>query len=64
MTIELSDTKLTRERTFYSAMAYLGDTGGVYGALIVLPCWFMSFFSERLFLNEVSKEIPAGDDSQ
>ena len=38
-------------------MILFGDVGGFAGAIILLPTFFMPFYSEKMFKSSLSQEI-------
>lgn len=43
-------------------MQLIGDVGGLYGAIVVIPSLFVSYFAERSFMRAVTKELPTKGD--
>ena len=46
------------EREAYTVFTLIGDVGGFNGAIIILPAFLMSFYSERMFQSAIAKEVP------
>ena len=42
--IILSDTRRIYERSVFNAMMLLGELGGLYGAIVGIPSFFVSYF--------------------
>ena len=59
--LHLSENKYSSERQFYTIFTLLGDLGGFNGAIIILPAYIMSKYSERMYAADVMKEIPVSD---
>ena len=45
----LADNKYVYERSVYTFFALIGDVGGFNGAIIILPTFIMSIYSERMY---------------
>ena len=56
--IRLSDNKYTSERKFYTVLTLIGDLGGFNGAIIILPAYIMSKYSEKMYTADIMEEIP------
>ncbi len=39
----------TAERSKYTVFVLLGDVGGFNGAIMILPAYLMSFYSEKMY---------------
>ena len=45
------------ERKIYSVMELLGDIGGLQGSLYMIGLFVIGFFSRRLFISAIMKNI-------
>ena len=54
----LSPQVTTYEREAYTLMTLIADVGGFNGAIIILPSFFMSIYSSKMYEESVSREIP------
>ena len=54
----LSIKQVTYERQVYSIFTALGDLGGFNSAIMGLPAFFMSIYSECMFNQSLREEIP------
>ena len=52
----LSRYKVLNERTQYTAFDFLSDIGGFWGALILLPNYFMAFYNSKMFAKQLTDE--------
>ena len=48
-TFMLADNKYIYERSVYTFFTLIGDVGGFNGAIIILPTFIMSIYSERMY---------------
>ena len=48
-TFVLADNKYVYERSVYTFFTLIGDVGGFNGAVIILPAFIMSIYSERMY---------------
>ena len=58
LVINLDDKIIKMEREAYTLFTMIGDVGGFNGAIIILPAYIMSFYSERMFRSTLAKEVP------
>lgn len=47
----------TYNRKVYSIMELLGDIGGLQQALVTIGFMFVTFFSRRIFISQIMREI-------
>ena len=40
-------------------MMVLGELGGIYGAIVSIPSFFISYFVQNLFMSAVTDRMPA-----
>ena len=45
-------------------MALGGDIGGLYGIIVGIPSFLLTFFAERLFQKAIAKTMPFKDRSE
>ena len=45
------------ERSAYTFFMLVGDLGGFAGAMMLMPTWFMSWYSARVFQADVMGQI-------
>ena len=57
----LSQNKRLIERHAYTFMTLVGDIGGFTGAIIGLPAYFLSWYSNRMFTASIYEEMPVND---
>ena len=48
-TFHLADNKYVYERSVYTFFALIGDVGGFNSAIIILPTFLMTIYSERMY---------------
>ncbi len=48
----------------YTIFTLLGDIGGFNGAIMIFPAYLMSFYSSRMYQNEISEELPVRNAQQ
>ena len=58
LTVNLDDKIIKMEREAYTLFTLIGDVGGFNGAIIILPAYLMSLYSERMFQSALAKEVP------
>ena len=46
---ELGQTQFTAERSKYTLFILLGDLGGFNGAIMILPAFLMSIYTDSMF---------------
>ena len=46
---KLSNQKYTYTRQVYTVMTMIGDLGGFYGAIVIIPAFLMTIYSENMF---------------
>ena len=56
--VRLSDTKHEYERQVYTVFALIGDIGGFNGAIIMLPTFLMTRYSQCMYKSAIQEEIP------
>lgn len=56
--LELSDTKYESERQVYTFFTMIGDIGGFNSAIIILPAFLMTQYSDRMYTAAIQEEIP------
>ena len=56
--LTLSNLKYQYERSVYTVFTLIGDVGGFNGAIVILPTFIMTIYSERMFKGAISEEIP------
>ena len=56
ITIYLSSKKIIYERTKYSFFTLLSDFGGFYGAIIMIPNLFFSFYAQNMFSKSITSQ--------
>ena len=56
--IHLSPIKHTYERSAFTLMMVLGELGGIYGAIVSIPSFFISHFIQNLFRSAVTDVMP------
>ena len=39
-------------------MMVLGELGGIYGAIVSVPSFFISYFVQNLFMSAVTSQMP------
>ena len=42
----------------------LGELGGLYGALVGIPAYFISYFVEKSFASAIAKRAPVKKDDE
>ena len=52
--VNLSDTKTKSERSAFTMIMLLGEVGGLYGALVGFPAYFISYFVEASFKSAIA----------
>ena len=66
--VHLSDTKKVSERSAFTIIMLLGEVGGLYGAIVGFPAYFISCFVESSFKSAIAELAPVkkddGDDDQ
>ena len=62
-TIILSPIKHTYERATFTLMMLLGELGGLYGAIIGIPSYFISYFTANLFKSALTGLVPLKNSS-
>ena len=50
----LSDTRRISERSAFNVMMLLGELGGLYGALVGIPSYFISSFVQISFMSAIA----------
>ena len=58
LNLELADKMLTAERSKYTFFVLLGDVGGFNAAIMILPAYLMSFYSEKMYQQAVAGQTP------
>ena len=56
--IKLSDKVFIYHRQVYTLFSLIGDIRGFNSAIVMLPTFFMSFYSSYMFKQSLHKEIP------
>ncbi len=56
--LELANKMMTAERSKYTLFILLGDVGGFNGAIMILPAYLMSFYSEKMDNQAVAGQTP------
>ena len=56
--LTLSNLKYQYERSVYTFFTLIGDVGGFNGAIVILPTFIMTIYSERMFKSAISEDIP------
>ena len=56
--VTLSNKKYLYERSVYTFFSLIGDIGGFNGAIVILPTFIMSIYSDRMYKNAISGEVP------
>ena len=56
--ILLSPIKHTYERSVFTFMMVLGEIGGIYGAIVSIPSFFISYFIQNLLMSAVTDLMP------
>ena len=59
--LRLSEKKTLYERQAYTLMILIGDIGGFAGAIIGLPAYFLSWYSNKMFSASIYKQLPVKD---
>ena len=54
----MTNKKLLHKREVYTLFKILEDVGGFTGSIIMVFSFLMSFYSERLYLDSISRELP------
>lgn len=54
----LSDTLYQSERQVYTLFTLIGDVGGFNAAVIILPAYLLSIYSDKMYKASIQKEIP------
>lgn len=54
ITFELDSTQFTAERSKYTFFILLGDLGGFNGAIMILPAYLMSMYTDRMFKQSMT----------
>jgi len=49
---------MSSERASYTFFTVLGDVGGFNGAIVILPSFLMSFYSQQMYNKSVAAETP------
>ncbi len=47
---------MTAERTQYTFFTLIGDVGGFNGAIIIFPAYIMSFYSSKMYQQDVTAQ--------
>ena len=55
---ELEQAKFTAERSKYTFFILLGDLGGFNGAIMILPAYLMSMYTDSMFKKSMAAETP------
>ena len=50
----LSDTRRISERSAFTVMMLLGELGGLYGAIVSIPSYFISYFVQMSFMSAIA----------
>ena len=50
----LSDTRRISERSAFTMMMLLGELGGLYGAIVGIPSYFISYFVQMSFVSAIA----------
>ena len=58
LNLELANKMMTAERSKYTLFVLLGDIGGFNGAIMILPAYLMSFYSEKMYQQAVAGQTP------
>ena len=56
--INLTPIKHTYERSVFTFMMVLGEIGGIYGAIVSIPSFFISYFIQNLLMSAVTDLMP------
>lgn len=56
--IVLGDWKTIQDRRVYSFMALLGDFGGFNDGVVLLPTFFLTMYSSRMFMRSNGGDLP------
>ena len=57
--IVLSDARRVYERSALTLIKLLGEIGGLYGAIVVIPSFFLSNFIHVMFMRAIVKLMPS-----
>ena len=49
----LSENKYVYERSVYTFFSMIGDVGGFNGAIVILPTFLMTIYSERMYQGSI-----------
>ena len=63
ITIKLSHIRTIYERSVFTIMMILGELGGIYGALVGIPSFFISRYIEHQFISSFVAQTPIKDES-
>jgi len=55
---KLGTTRNDYERSPYTFFTLLGDIGGFYEAILLLPTFLMSFYSASMFQKSLTSDLP------
>ena len=58
----MSDTRRISERSAFTVMMLLGELGGLYGAIVGIPSYFISYFVQMSFVSAIAKLTPVKKD--
>ena len=56
--IYLGGKKNIYERSKYTIFTLLGDLGGFYGAIVLIPSSFMSLYASKILTQSLSSQTP------
>ena len=56
--IVLSNKLHASERQVYTFFSLIGDLGGFYDGITIIPAFFLSFYSSRMFNASILQELP------
>ena len=54
----LSRKENSLERQYYTFLDLIGDFGGFFGAIVIFPPMFLSFYSSRMFGASLLEDLP------
>ena len=54
----LSNKKYEHERKVYTILILVGDIGGFQGAIFMIPAFFLSFYTPKMFEKSLLQDMP------
>lgn len=55
--VQLGAQRATYERSAYTLFTLAGDVGGFNGAVIIFPTFFLAFYSQKMFEQQIASEF-------